>query len=475
MLQRSVVVVAVVLTVAAGCRAVVRPEPEAAAGATTVAPAEASEPARVVAVPSTYRADLDPLVRAWLHRTLPSWVRRYEEVHAHPELSLAEHATAATVAAELERAGYRVTSGVGGTGVVGVLANGTGPVVLVRGDMDALPVKEETGLPYASRVTATLPDGNATGVMHACGHDVHTTALLAVATLLAEMRASWRGTLVAVAQPAEELGRGADAMIRDGLFTRVPKPDAVVALHVAADLAAGDVGITPGFHMANVDSVDVTIYGRGGHGARPHETVDPIVTAAHVVTALQTLVSRRVDPVEPAVVTVGAIHGGTKHNVIPDQVTLQLTVRSFRDDVRRTLLDGIAEITTDVCAAFRCPRSPLVKVKEEGTPAAYNDPALTAAARAVFTAAFGPAAVVERRPEMGGEDFGRYATAANAPGFMFRLGSIDRTALAASRKPGATALPGLHSSRYAPTPAPTLATGIRAMAHLVLSLLSRAD
>ncbi len=469
MRRSALVSIAVLLTLVAGCRAAVRGP---AVTTTAISHATKHRAPDVASAPAAYRADLDPAVRAWIDRTLPSWVDRYEHLHAHPELSLAEHATSALVAAELGRAGYRVTTGVGGTGVVGVLANGPGPVVLVRGDMDALPVREETGLPYASRVTATLPDGNATGVMHACGHDVHTTSLLAVATLLSEMRTHWRGTIVAVAQPAEELGRGADAMIRDGLFTRFPKPNACVALHVSADLAAGDVGVTPGFHMANVDSVDVTIYGRGGHGARPHEAVDPIVTAAYVVTALQTLVSRRVDPVEPAVVTVGAIHGGTKHNVIPDQVTLQLTVRSFRAEVRRTLLDGIAEITTDVCAAFGCPRPPLVKVKEEGTPAAYNDPGLAAAARDAFTAAFGPAAVVERRPEMGGEDFGRYAVAANVPGFMFRLGSVDRAALAASGKPGGAPLPSLHSSRYAPTPAPTLATGIRALAHLVLSVLA---
>ncbi len=461
MFRCAFVPIAVALTLGAACRAPVRTD-------ATIAPAVAAP------VPAAYRADLDPAVRAWVDRTLPAWVQRYQELHAHPELSLAEHATAAMVAAELGRAGYRVTTGVGGTGVVGVFANGPGPVVLVRGDMDALPMREETGLPYASAVSATLPDGNASGVMHACGHDVHTTSLLAVAALLAELRASWRGTVVAVAQPAEELGRGADLMIRDGLFTRFPKPDACVALHVAADLPAGDLGITPGFHLANVDSVDVTIYGRGGHGARPHETVDPIVTAAHVVTALQSLVSRRVDPTASAVVTVGSIHGGTKHNVIPDQVTLQLTVRSFEDDVRRTLLDGIAEVATGVCAAFRCPRPPLVKVKDERTPAAYNDPALAASARDVFAAAFGAPAIVERPPEMGGEDFGRYAVAAGVPGFMFRLGSVDRAALAASRKPGAPGLPGLHSSRYAPVAAPTLATGIRAMAHLVLSLLGRA-
>jgi hippurate hydrolase len=340
--------------------------------------------------------------------------------------------------------------------------------------MDALPVREETGLPYASTVTATLPDGTTTGVMHACGHDVHVTTLLATATLLAELRARWRGTVVVVAQPAEELGRGAEAMIRDGLFTRFPKPDVCLALHVAADMAAGELGVTPGFHLANVDSVDVTVFGRGGHGARPHEAVDPIVASAHLVTALQTLVSRRVDPVESAVVTVGSIHGGTKHNVIPDRVTMQLTVRSFTEDVRRTLLDGIRELATDVCAAFRCPEPPLVTVKDERTPAAFNDPALTAAAAGLFRAAFGARAVVERRPEMGGEDFGRYAPAAGVPGFMFRIGSVAPATLAASRRPGGPPLPSLHSSRYAPMPAPSLATGIRAMTLLVLGTLDPA-
>ncbi len=453
-----------------GCRAslqvpsaVAAPPPAPAASRP---PPTSGEAARVV-----YRDDLDAAVRAALDRRLPEWVRRYEGFHARPELSLGEHGTADVVAGELTRAGYRVTTGVGGTGVVGVLANGPGPVVLVRGDMDALPVREETGLPYASRVTATLPDGTTTGVMHACGHDVHTTTLIATSAVLAELRAHWRGTVVALAQPAEELGRGADLMIRDGLFTRFPKPDACVALHVAADLAVGEIGVTPGFFLANVDSVDITIFGRGGHGARPHETVDPIVTAAHLVTALQTLVSRRVDPVDSAVVTVGAIHGGTKHNVIPDQVTLQLTVRSFTQGVRRTLLEGIAQMTSDVCATFRCPQPPRVQVKDEHTPAAYNDPGLTAAATTLFRSAFGVAAVVDRRPEMGGEDFGRYAPAAGVPGFMFRLGSVAPAALAASRRPGAPALPGLHSSRYAPVATPTLATGIRALTHLVLGLL----
>lgn len=478
MIRSPRVMLAVVLAATTSCRAPLGRGPAAigtpapvAVPATTDGRAQAS-PDSGVAV--AYRSALDPAIRAAVDRDLDEWTRRYERLHAAPELSLGETRTAAGVAADLERAGYRVTTGVGGTGVVGVLANGAGPTVLVRGDMDALPVREETGLPYASTVTTTLADGNATGVMHACGHDVHVTTLVATSALLAELRSQWRGTVVVVAQPAEELGLGADRMLRDGLYARFPKPDACVALHVAADLPAGQIGVTPGFHLANVDSVDLTIFGRGGHGARPQETVDPIVTAAHLVTALQTLVSRRVDPLEPAVVTVGSIHGGTKHNVIPDQVTLQLTVRSFTDDVRRTLLDGIRQLATDVCVAFRCPRPPLVVVKDEHTPAAYNDPALTAAAAALFRSAFGAAAVVDRRPEMGGEDFGRYAPAAGVPGFMFRLGSVDPARFAASRRPGAAPLPGLHSSRYAPAPRPTLATGVRALTHLVLALLAPA-
>ena len=461
-----VAVVLVSLVVGLGSRAAVAPT---AARSTTAPP-----PSSGGLVP-IYRADLDPDVRTAIARQLPAWLATYRDLHAHPELSLAEHATAERTASALEGAGYVVTRGVGGTGVVAVLVNGDGPVVLVRGDMDALPVREDTGLAYASTATGTLPDGAATPVMHACGHDVHTTALIATATLLAELRDRWRGTVVALAQPAEEIGKGAALVIRDGLFTRFPRPRACVALHVSADLPAGQIGVTPGFFAANVDSVDVTIFGHGGHGARPQDAVDPIVAAAQLVTALQTLVSRRVDPIDPAVVTVGSIHGGSKHNVIPDEVTMQLTVRSFRDEVRRTLVDGIRQLSTDVSTAFRCPRPPLVVVKDEGTPAAYNDPALAAGAAALFRAAFGDAAVVDQRPEMGGEDFGRYAPAAGVPGFMFRLGSAPPEQVAASRRANGPALPSLHSSRYAPAPDATLATGVRAMTHLVLGLLRPAE
>jgi hippurate hydrolase len=274
-----------------------------------------------------------------------------------------------------------------------------------------------------------------------------------------------------IAQPAEELGRGAREMIEDGLFDKIPRPDYTVALHVESSMAAGDVGYTSGWSFANVDSVDITIFGRGGHGARPHSTIDPVVVSAFLITQLQTLVSRRVDPLEPAVVTVGSIHGGHKHNVIPDEVRLQLTVRSYSDEVRDILIGGIRQITIDTCQTFQCPREPRVSVKEDYTPAVYADPELVKTAASVFRRVLGPNRVVERPPSMGGEDFGRYARALEIPGILFRLGSVDPATLTESRSPGGTPLPSLHSSRYAPEPKQTLRTGITAMTQLVLKLL----
>ncbi|MHC4065654.1 MAG: M20 metallopeptidase family protein, partial [Planctomycetota bacterium] len=370
------------------------------------------------------------------------------------------------------RCGYSVTTGVGGTGVVGVLANGSGPTILVRGDMDALPVTEETGLEYASKVKVDRPEGGRVGVMHACGHDVHTTALIGTAKLLSTMREQWRGTLVMIAQPAEEIGRGAQMMIQDGLFTRFPRPDLCISLHVTHKLPVGQIGYTPGWAAANVDSVDITIFGRGGHGARPNATVDPVVAAAHVVTNLQTLVSRRVDPVEPAVVTVGSIHGGSKHNIIPNEVKLQLTVRSYTDQVRSQLLEGIRQIATDICRAHGCPQPPHVAVRDEFTPAAYNDPALTFAAADSLKQVFGEENVLEQPAEMGGEDFGRYAAHLKVPGLQIKVGSISREAYQASQQPDGPPLPSLHSSKYAPVAEPTLRGGVRAMAMLALSLLA---
>jgi hippurate hydrolase len=306
--------------------------------------------------------------------------------------------------------------------------------------------------------------------MHACGHDLHTAGLVGTARLLADLRDTWKGTLVIVGQPAEEIGKGAQMMIEDGLFSRIPMPDYAIALHVEAGLPAGQIGWTAGWAAANVESVDITIHGRGGHGARPHETVDPIVTAAHLVTALQTIVSRRVNPSDPAVVTVGSIHGGSKHNVIPDSVQLQLTVRSYSDTVRELLLASVRQLATDVCRSFGCPTPPDVAVKDEYTPAMYNDPELTARAVPVFEAFLGSENVTAMAPAMGGEDFGRYHREKGFPAFMFRLGSVAPDVFEAAAK-GGEPLPSLHSSRYAPDPEPTLATGIGALSRLALALL----
>ena len=415
------------------------------------------------------------LVDAWLKENLPRLEMEYRELHANPELSNQESATAEAVAQRLAAAGYEVARDVGGHGVVAVLRNGEGPTLMIRGDMDGLPVTEETGLAYASEVRVANPSGSGlTGVMHACGHDIHTTGLVGTARLLAspEARAEWRGTLVVVAQPAEEIGEGARRMIGDGLFDRFPRPDYALALHVDAFLPAGQVQTVPGWARANVDSVDITVYGRSGHGARPQSAVDPVVAASQLVVALQTIVSRRIDPLEPAVITVGSIHGGTKHNQIPDQVHLQLTVRSFSDDTRRELLDGIRQLALDVCRAFECPREPEVRQKEFHTPSLYYDPELDAALVAVLAAALGRENVSRGVKAMGGEDFGRYSRELGIPAALLFLGSVDPDVLRVSELPGETPLPSLHSSRYAPEPRATLRTGVRALSHSALALLA---
>lgn len=414
-------------------------------------------------------------VDRWVDEHLPQLLDTYRHLHANPELSGMESETAALIARDLGAAGYAVTTGVGGHGVVAVQRNGPGPVLLLRADIDGLPVSEDTGLSYASRVRVTREDGSRTGVMHACGHDLHVTNLLGTAQLLSSHRERWSGTLIVVAQPAEEVGAGAKAMLEDAFEARFGRPDYAIALHAEAALPAGQLAYTSGYAAANVDSVDITIYGRGGHGARPHQAVDPIVAAAYTITALQTLVSRRVDPLERAVVTVGSIHGGFKHNVIPDEVHLQLTVRSYSDEVRDTLLGGIRQIANDTCAAFRCPQPPKVVVKETYTPAAYNDPALTRAAASLFQSLFGERKVREWPPSMGGEDFGRYARHFGIPGLQFRLGSVAPERFAESQQEGGAPLPSLHSSRYAPLPEPTLRTGIRATSHLAMALLPPVD
>ncbi len=411
-------------------------------------------------------------VDEWVERELPGLIELYRHLHANPELSLEEEKTSALVAMTLRKAGFSVETGVGGYGVLGILRNGDGPTLLIRGDMDGLPVSEATGLSYASVVRTEDRAGVVVGVMHACGHDVHVTNLLGAARLLSEMREAWRGTLVILAQPAEELGLGALRMIEDGLFDRIPMPDYALALHVAAELPSGSIGYVSGWAAANVNAVSIKIHGRGGHGARPHETIDPIVTSAHLVTMLQTIVSRRIDPAEPAVVTVGSIHGGTKGNVIPDEVRLELTVRSYSERTRRQLLDSIVDITKETCDLFGCPKPPEIAIKAHYTPAMWNDPALVEYGVGVFRSMLGEDMVQEIPATMTGEDFGRYTREGKFPSFLYRLGSVSEAAMKASREGGAP-IPSIHSSRYAPDARKTIRAGLRSMARLALNLFGR--
>ena len=395
----------------------------------------------------------------------------YLDLHRSPELSSHEEKTAAKLADRLKRLGYEVTPRVGGTGVVGVLRNGSGPTVLLRTEMDALPVEEKTGLPYASTATATDPAGKTVPVMHACGHDVHMASWTGAAALLARSKARWSGTVVMVAQPAEETVGGAHAMLADGFLQRFPKPDFAVAVHDSSDLPAGTVAYVPGYALANVDSVDVTIFGRGGHGAYPHKTVDPVVIAARTVLALQTLVSREKDPLEPAVLTVGSIHGGTKYNIIPDDVHLQITVRSYTPQVRKQLLDGIARIAKAEAAAALAPREPEIRTGE-GANATYNDPGLTRRLGAMLARELGKDSVIEGKPEMVAEDFGEFGKAAVAPSVMLRVGAVEKSKYEAAKKSG-DPLPSLHSATFAPDREPTIRTATTVLTLSALELLAK--
>ncbi|MFO0877219.1 MAG: amidohydrolase [Gemmataceae bacterium] len=405
-------------------------------------------------------------------RDLPDLETFYKHLHSHPELSLMEVQTAARLADELKKLGFTVTTRVGGTGVVGVLENGKGPTVLVRTDMDALPVTEQTGAPYASKVRTRDRQGREVGVMHACGHDIHMTCWLGTARVLVALKEKWKGTLVFIGQPAEEIGVGARAMLEAGLFTRFPKPDYCLALHCDSQTPHGTVSFSEGLALANVDTVDITVKGKGGHGAAPHTTVDPIVLAARIVLDLQTLVSRETNPTDPAVVTVGSIHGGTKHNIIPDEVKLQLTVRSTKDSVRHHRLTGIKRIAEGCAKAANAP-VPTVKVDEsEFTPALYNNPALTKKTVALFRDVLGEKNVRERPPILGGEDFSRYGRA-GVPVFLYFLGTIAPEKVEAAQKEGAAPLPSLHSDQFAPVPIPSIRTGVKTMSLAALNLLGR--
>jgi hippurate hydrolase len=341
--------------------------------------------------------------RDWVNKNIADLMSVYRDFHSNPELSLQEKRTAAKLAEHLRAAGAEVTERVGGTGVVGVMKNGSGPTLMLRTDLDALPVTEMTGLPFASKVKAVGEDGQETGVMHACGHDVHITNLVGVARYMSANKDRWRGTLVLIGQPAEERGLGALAMLRDGLFKNFPKPDFALALHVDSTLAAGKIACRAGYALANTDSVDITVRGRGGHGAYPHTTVDPIVQAAHLVLELQTIVSREIDPTQPCVITVGSIHGGTKHNVIGDTCHLQITVRSYTNEVREKLLASIRRKAHSVAAGAGAPE-PTIKLSD-GTPAMFNDEKLVNRLKPVFERTLGKENVQDAEPQMGGEDF----------------------------------------------------------------------
>jgi amidohydrolase len=400
----------------------------------------------------------------------------YQHLHAHPELSFREKETSARIAQEFRAAGYAVTTNVGGYGVVAVLHNGPGKTLLLRTDLDGLPVEEKTGLPYASKVRTQNDEGIDTGVMHACGHDIHMSAVVGAARLLPKLRERWSGTLVVIAQPAEERGGGALAMLKDGLYRRFPRPDFALAPHTDAALETGRIGFRAGYAMANVDSVDLTVRGVGGHGAYAHATKDPVVLAAQIILGLQTIVSREIRAVDSAVVTVGSIHGGTKHNVIPDEVKLQLTVRSYSEATREQILTSIRRIANGYAKAAGVPddRLPVMRVlSDDFTPATYNDPALVQRLVGVWRGLLGGENVVEREPEMGGEDFSRFGMEdPKIPVFLFRIGTIDAERMAAAKR-GQAPLPSLHSPLYWPAPHPTIETGVKALVAAALELLKK--
>ena len=399
----------------------------------------------------------------------------YFHLHSYPELSFQEKNTALRIAAELRQAGFEVSEGVGGYGVVGVLKNGKGPTLMLRTDLDALPVEEKTGLHYASKIQVVDDKGATVHTMHACGHDIHMTVFTGTARRLADLKDNWQGTLVMIGEPAEERGAGARAMLADGLYTRFPLPDFVLGLHANATLPAGQIGFVEGFAMANVDMVDIKLQGIGGHGAYPHTTKDPIVLAAQIINALQTLVSREMSPLDPAVVTVGSIHGGTKHNIIPDEVHMQLTVRSYTDENREALLAGIKRIANAQAKVMGFPddKLPQIQVRDEFTPALYNDPALTSRVTAVLKKQLGEQRIEPVKPVMGGEDFSEYGrTEHKVPGFFFWLGAVDPETHKAAMDSGEK-LPSLHSAYFAPLPKKTILTGVEAMTAAALSLLKK--
>jgi amidohydrolase len=432
--------------------------------------------AAALAVPSLRAEPVPAAIARQLGADLPALLALYEDLHAHPELSLKEEKTAAHLAAELRAAGFEVTEHFGGTGVVAVLRNGPGPTLYIRSDMDALPVHEETGLPYASTVRSTDLSGREVPVMHACGHDLHMTVLTGTARMLVALKDRWSGTVVLLGQPAEEMVVGARNMLSAGLYRVFPKPDFVIGLHDDPNYPVGTVGFSAGYFTSNADGVDIVVHGIGGHGARPETTKDPVVVAAQIVLALQTIVSREIKPGQFAVVTVGAIHGGTKRNIIPNDVTLNLTVRSYSDDVRARLLASIKRIARGEAMAAGLPEELLPTVTvlpNEAADSTYNDPALTKRVRAAAAALLGAERVVDAEPQAGSEDFSQFGrTVEKVPLCFFVLGATAPERLAESRRSGIP-LPSLHSSKFYPIPEPAIKTGVSAFTAATLDLLPK--
>jgi len=396
----------------------------------------------------------------------------YIDLHQHPELAFQEVETAAKLAARVKALGYEVSTGIGQTGIVALMKNGPGPTVMLRTELDALPVEEKTGLPFASHVVAKNASGQPVPLMHACGHDIHMSAWAGTARLMAEHKDRWRGTLVLVGQPAEEAGRGASAMLKDGLFSRFPRPDFALSLHDDDTMPAGTIGYHPGPFRAMADSVTIIVHGRGGHAAMPMNTVDPVVLASRIVLALQTIVSRENNPNDPVVITVGSIHGGTSGNIIPDEVRLQLSVRTYTLEVRRKTLAAIRRIAHGEAIAAGAPREPEVIPPEDGVPApiVYNDPALTARLAKALKAVLGDKVVVEMPPKMTTEDFAQYWNTGKVPSALLHIGAVNATKFAEIQQTGIPG-PAPHSPEWAPDREPTLKAAMRAEVIELLELL----
>jgi amidohydrolase len=407
----------------------------------------------------------------WSEENL-SLMELYKDLHSNPELSYKEEKTSKKLALLLRELGYEVTEGIGGYGVVAHLKNGIGKTILIRADMDALPVEEKTGASYASKVKSINQVGQEVFTMHACGHDIHMTVLMGTANYMAKNKEKWQGDLILVLQPAEEVSGGARNMIKDGLFKKWPRPDYNLALHVSADIQAGKIGYLPGWAMANVDSVDIIIKGIGGHGAYPHKTKDPIVLTAQIINSLQTIISREIGPIEPAVLTVGSVHGGTKHNIIPNEVRLQLTLRSYTDEVRSKTISSIKRLTRGLAISAGIPPDlyPEVILKDEYTPAVFNNPDLVQKLESSFKKSIGSENIFKTSPVMGGEDFGMYGRDEPIiPTAIFWLGAVNKDVFEESKKENIP-LPSLHSDLFLPDAEPTINTGITAMSQAAIDL-----